>query len=131
MRSVKHHKITGHSNDGRTVLIHLDDGTDLEITGTSYESPELEVTHLTPKVLEERAKAEKAERKRRKAEVAAAAKASARRRAHIDEMRSRVETGAMTSAEFEKWRRATYPTLDETLRDVWTGPRMAEQVFGS
>jgi hypothetical protein len=116
--------IVGVEDDDWPWLLRLDDGTAVEFDITDY-GDTVTLTHLTDEVLRRRAAEEaerlvqvekdRVEREKREKET----------HAHIARMREQLDPEA-----FEKWRRATYPTTVETLRDVWTSSSILEQ-FGA
>lgn len=107
----------GDYEDERRWLLRLDDGTAVEFAATGWEVDEVTVTHLTPEVLREREVDRERECLERAEESRRQAEANARRQAHIDRMR-----GELDPKEFERWRQKTYPTMNEILKDAWTGP---------
>lgn len=115
--------ITGLEVDdyNRRWLLRLDDGTAVEFAVEGYEG-EGDVTHLTDEVIRQRALDAEAERLARGESVRLAKEQAILKRAHMAEMREQLNPEA-----FEKWRRETYPTLPETLKDVWASGPLLEQ----
>lgn len=116
----------GEWEDDRRWLLRLDDGTAVEFAAEGYEIDETTVTHLTEEVLRQRAIDAEADRLEREEQLARTLEARERARVHMDQMRGQLDPEA-----FEKWRRKTYPTLPETLKEVWSGPSMQEQFAAS
>lgn len=106
---------------GSLLLLRLDDGTAAEVAIDGYDD-ELTVTHVTDEVVAQRAITAERERRVNEEYRRRLAEAAEKQRAHKAQMRAELNPEA-----FEKWRRETYPTLNETLKDVWTGPLVAEQ----
>lgn len=119
-RSITAIEPPGAENDWQW-LLRLDDGTAIEFGVRDY-GDEITVTHLTPEVLQQRALDREAERLESEAERIRRALAAERRRVHMDEMR-----GQLDPATFEKWRRETYPTTTEVIKDAWSSAPLAEQ----
>lgn len=106
---------------GNLLLLRLDDGTAVEVAIEGYDD-ELVVTHVTEEVVAQRAITAERERRVNEEYRRRLAEAAEKKRVHIAQMRKQLDPEA-----FEKWRRETYPTLNESLKDVWTGPLVAEQ----
>jgi hypothetical protein len=115
----------GDWEDDRRWLLRLDDGTAVEFTAEGYEVDAVTVVHLTEDVLRQRAIDTEAERVAHEEEMQRAHEARERQRIHIEEMKTKLAPNA-----FKKWRRETYPTHAEILKDAWTGP-VARQAFAS
>jgi hypothetical protein len=113
------------TENGWQWLLRLDDGTAVEFAVTDY-GDEITVEHLTPEVLRQREADAEAERLARWEARQRTLEVNERKRVHIAEMRSQ-----LTPKAFEKWRRETYPTMTETLKDVWTAPKIQKQFESS
>jgi hypothetical protein len=107
--------------DEYTWLLRLDDGTAVEFAARGWDVDETSVTHLTPEVLRQREVDAETARREREEEIRRNLEEGRRRREHIARMRAQLDPEA-----FERWRRETYPTFAEILKDVWTRPRIAE-----